>query len=88
MFFWAWSSITLLFYLRKETKEVGGLPLLPTMKKLLEILDLYRKERFVGRWIYSTWLWLLGTSSALICPSVLGDCEGEKLPCHNSLWYD
>jgi len=62
--FLAWSSIALLFHLRRKPKEIGGLPLLATMRKVLKIFECYTQQ--------VSYLWcrrVLGVFSALICPA-------------------
>ena len=75
--FYAWSSIALLFRLRKKPKEIGGLPLLMTMGKVLEIFRRFKEQNWPN-WHYGVYP-VLGVFSALICPALGGDCEGKKL---------
>jgi len=76
--FCAWGSVTLLSHLRKQPQAIGGLPLLSTMRKVVQIFGDF-PEPVSHPWLKDC----LAIFSALICPAFSGHCEGEKLSCSN-----
>ena len=76
--FYAWGSVTLLLHLRKQPRAIGSLPLLSTMRRVVQIFVDFPEP------VSHVWLkYCLATFSTLISPAFSGYCEGEKLSFSN-----